>query len=100
MLKSVGGGEELQKYEWKIVNPKAIVFFIHGIHDHCGRYFDMFLELNAQGFNVFAIDLLGKKGFFCFCFSVKNINNKVMEKVVVVEVILLPKLLLKICFSC
>lgn len=52
-------GLKLEKYEFKVDNPKAICFFFHGLHDHCGRYFEMARKFNEKQFSFFMVDMIG-----------------------------------------
>jgi acylglycerol lipase len=42
-----------------IANTPAVVFFIHGLHEHAGRHFEVFLELGAARFAAYSMDLIG-----------------------------------------
>jgi hypothetical protein len=57
--KSAFNNLKLQQYEWLAAHPKAIVFLVLGIHDHCGRYSEMALQLAAAGFSVYSFDMMG-----------------------------------------
>ncbi len=43
----------------EVTNPKAIIQIIPGIKEHKSRYYDLILELNNAGFNVFISDIRG-----------------------------------------
>ena len=52
-------GLTLYGRSWMPKTPKAIINLVHGLGEHCGRYEDMALSLNARGIGLRAIDLHG-----------------------------------------
>lgn len=52
-------GESLTGYEWEVENPKAVVYLIHGIGEHAGRYDHVAKYLNDAGIALIGMDLRG-----------------------------------------
>ena len=46
-------------YEWKADQPKAVVFLVHGLGEHAGRYDHVAERLNSWGFAVRSYDQYG-----------------------------------------
>jgi alpha-beta hydrolase superfamily lysophospholipase len=44
---------------WEVVNPKAVVYMVHGLGEHSSRYKHVALALNNAGFTLVAFDLRG-----------------------------------------
>lgn len=44
---------------WEIENPKAVIYMIHGLGEHSGRYRHMAAALNHAGYTLAAFDLRG-----------------------------------------
>lgn len=43
-------------YEWKAEQPKAIVFLVHGLGEHAGRYDHVAAALNRAGYSLIGFD--------------------------------------------
>jgi len=52
-------GLKLKTYSWPVESPVAVCVYIHGLHDHCGRYDEMAKSLNQHRFSVYAFDFIG-----------------------------------------
>lgn len=52
-------GLTLHTVKWPTDAPKAIVFLVHGIGEHSGRYAHVAQALNARGYTVYALDHRG-----------------------------------------
>lgn len=52
-------GETLAGYEWEVKSPKAIVYLIHGIGEHAGRYDHVAKYFGDAGFLLIGMDLRG-----------------------------------------
>jgi len=52
-------GMTLHTVNWAVDSPKAIVFLVHGIGEHSGRYGHVAASLNARGYSVYALDHRG-----------------------------------------
>lgn len=52
-------GDLIAGYEWYIDNPKVVVYLIHGIGEHAGRYDRVAEAFNSKGIALVAMDLRG-----------------------------------------
>ncbi len=52
-------GLTLHTVNWPTDAPKAIVFLVHGIGEHSGRYAHVAQSLNARGYTMYALDHRG-----------------------------------------
>lgn len=52
-------GTKLAGYEWEIEDPKSIVYLIHGIGEHAGRYELVAKKFNDAGIALYSMDLRG-----------------------------------------
>ncbi len=52
-------GAELAGYEWATEDPKAVVYLLHGIGEHCGRYDKVGDSFNDEGIALIGMDLRG-----------------------------------------
>lgn len=43
-------------YEWKADQPKAVVFLVHGLGEHAGRYDHVAVALNRAGYSLIGFD--------------------------------------------
>ena len=57
LLSTTGADIKLRK--WKVDNPKAQIFLVHGYAEHIGRYVHFAKELNEQGYDVIGYDQTG-----------------------------------------
>lgn len=51
--------EKLVGYEWPVKDPKAVVYLIHGIGEHAGRYNHVAKYFNDAGLVLMSMDLRG-----------------------------------------
>lgn len=49
----------LYYYNWPVQNPKAIIYIVHGMGEHAGRYKHVAEYFNRNDFSCFAFDLRG-----------------------------------------
>ncbi len=52
-------GATVACYKWVIDDPVAVIQIAHGMGEHAKRYDTLALELNTQGFSVYANDHRG-----------------------------------------
>ena len=52
--------KRLYAHEWIPSGTiQGVIFYVHGLHDHCARYDDFARHCNLHGFAVFALDHIG-----------------------------------------
>lgn len=52
-------GHRFYTRTWKPDNPKAVVYFLHGLGEHVGRYDHVFSQFSDAGIMVHAFDSRG-----------------------------------------
>jgi alpha-beta hydrolase superfamily lysophospholipase len=52
-------GLYIYTHSWEVANPKAIIFIVHGLGEHCLRYHHFATKLNEKGYSVFTMDNQG-----------------------------------------
>lgn len=53
-------GQTIFYRSWQITSPKASIVLVHGLNSHGGYYQSFAEQLNNTGFEVYAIDLVGR----------------------------------------
>ena len=52
----INEGKRLELYEWRSAEPRGILFIVHGMAEHMGRYDGFASYLAERGISVFGFD--------------------------------------------